>query len=323
MKPSSSISKESIEAPEVVHVGEEKFASSSKEKKEQNDKQNEIKQPESKEGEANSMWYKGKKLDSSWLILSKCCLKIHTEMKNKKRRQVMTCELCKKYEEQIVKFSVNGRLPVASGVRIDIWSTHNESKRLKEHEDTWRSMSTDHPWVRMIEKHKKETLEFLLRLAVDVYNDCRAETLSARSWPSRSLSFEHSNNLMRVFQSEGWDADFFGFEKSSFYHYRDPVTYAEMRNIVVKFEMEKVAAELKNSICYSLQIDGSSDKQQIDSKFITARYVPIDEVCVKTVFLGVASSDRGGAAGLLDSLISCLESVNVDTEKLVGVTTDG
>ena len=116
-------------------------------------------------------------------------------------------------------------------------------------------MSTDHPWVRMIEKHKKETLEFLLRLAVDVYNDCRAETLSARSWPSRSLSFEHSNNLMRVFQSERWDADFAGFEKSSFYHYRDPVTYAEMRNIVVKFEMEKVAAELKNCICYSLQID--------------------------------------------------------------------
>ena len=96
-----------------------------------------------------------------------------------------------------------------------------------------------------------------------------------------------------------------------------------MRNIVVKFEMEKVAAELKNCICYSLQIDGSSDRQQIDSKFITARYVPIDEVCVKTVFLGVASSDRGGAAGLLDSLISCLESVNIDTEKLVGVTTDG
>ena len=96
-----------------------------------------------------------------------------------------------------------------------------------------------------------------------------------------------------------------------------------MRNIVVKFEMEKVAAELKNCICYSLQIDGSSDRQQIDSKFITARYVPIDEVCVKTVFLGVASSDKGGAAGLLDSLISCLESVNVDTEKLVGVTTDG
>ena len=30
VKPSSSISKESIEAPEVVHVGEEKFASSSK-----------------------------------------------------------------------------------------------------------------------------------------------------------------------------------------------------------------------------------------------------------------------------------------------------
>lgn len=72
-----------------------------------------------------------------------------------------------------------------------------------------------------------------------------------------------------------------------------------------------------------MQIDGSSDRQQIDSKFITARYVPADEVCVKTLFLGVASSDKGGSAGLLDSLVSCLETFDVATENLVGVTTDG
>ncbi len=93
----------------------------------------------------------------------------------------MTYDLCKKYEEQVLKFSVNERLLMAFGVRIDgkeklKWivdhlesPAHNESKRLKEHEDTWKSMSTDHPWVRMMERYKKETLEFLLRLAVDVY----------------------------------------------------------------------------------------------------------------------------------------------------------
>ncbi|CAB3977527.1 E3 SUMO- ligase KIAA1586-like isoform X2, partial [Paramuricea clavata] len=72
-----------------------------------------------------------------------------------------------------------------------------------------------------------------------------------------------------------------------------------------------------------VQIDGSADKQQVDSKFITARYVPCDEVSVKTVFLGIASSDLGGAEGLLDSFTTCIENIGINTAKLVGVTTDG
>ena len=31
-----------------------------------------------------------------------------------------------------------------------------------------------------------------------MYNDCRVETLSARSWPSRSLATEHSNALLQI-----------------------------------------------------------------------------------------------------------------------------
>ena len=80
---------------------------------------------------------------------------------------------------------------------------------------------------------------------------------------------------------------------------------------------------LKNCLCYSVQIDGSADKQQVDSKFITARFAPSNEVSVKTVFLGIASSDFEGAEGLLDSFTTCLKSVGVEKEKLVGVTTDG
>ena len=171
---------------------------------------------------------------------------------------------------------------------------------------------------------KIQTLEFLLRMAVDVYNDCRTETLSARSWPSRSLATEHSNALLHNFETEGWHTDFVPFSQpSSVYHYRDPVTYAAMRDIVAKQEMKKTADVLKHCLCFSVQIDGSADKQQVDSKFITARLVPTNEVSVKTVFLGIASSDLGGAEGLLDSFILCLKSVGVETEKLVGVTTDG
>ena len=134
--------------------------------------------------------------------------------------------------------------------------------------------------------------------------------LSARNWPSRSLAFEHSNNLLRVFQNEEWDAEFVPFNHpGSLYHYRDPVTYAEMRDIIGQHEMEKTAQLLKDCLCYSVQVDGSFDRQQVDSKFITARYVPPEEVSVNTVFLGISSSELGGAPGLLDAFVSCLNGV--------------
>ena len=138
------------------------------------------------------------------------------------------------------------------------------------------------------------------------------------------MSGDHSNNLLHIFRDNGWDADFVPYNQpGSAYHYRDPMTYAEMRKIISEHEMKKVADLLKECVCYSVQIDGSSDKQQVDSKFITARFLPQNEVSVKTVFLGISSSDLGGADGLLDALTTCLKSVGVDTEKLVGITTDG
>ena len=87
--------------------------------------------------------------------------------------------------------------------------------------------------------------------------------------------------------------------------------------------MKQVAQRLKDCLCYSVQIDGSTDKQQVDSKFITARYVPFNEVSVNTVFLSIASSELGGAEGLLDSFKSCVERAAVQTDNLVGITTDG
>lgn len=95
-----------------------------------------------------------------------------------------------------------------------------------------------------------------------------------------------------------------------------------MQKIIGELEMEHIGNRLYNSLCYSVQIDGSTDKQ-VDSKFLTARYVPADEVSVKTVFLGIPSSDSGGANGLLDSFLTCMNKIKVETDKLVGITTDG
>ena len=101
------------------------------------------------------------------------------------------------------------------------------------------------------------------------------------------------------------------------------MTSAEMRTIVAKLQMEKVAKDLKNCLCYSVQIDGIADRQQIDSKFVRARFIPSNEISVQTLLLGISSSDKRGAQGILDSFCTCLGNVSVDTENQVGVTTDG
>jgi hypothetical protein len=107
---------------------------------------------------------------------------------------------------EVRTFANNGRIPLACGVRVDgkdrlsnvvdhLFSpAHNESLRLKQLDESWNNSSDSHPWIKVMKKCKVETLEILLRLAVDVYNDCRAETLSARNWPSRFLAVEHSDH---------------------------------------------------------------------------------------------------------------------------------
>ena len=197
-------------------------------------------------------WYKGKKLDLNWQLLAEPCLELRREAQKgqQRRRPVITCMLCSEYELEVKRFAVNGRIPIVRGIRVDgkdrlrtlidhlFSSIHNEALRLKQLEDAWNLSSDSHPWVKVMKQCKAQTLEFLIRMAVDVYNDCRVETLSARSWPSRSLATEHSNALLHAFETEGWDAEFIPFSQpSSIYHYRDPTTYAEMRDIIAQHEI--------------------------------------------------------------------------------------
>ena len=93
----------------------------------------------------------------------------------------------------MTQFSANVSLAMTSGIQVDgkerlKWVVdylmsrgHKEAKRLKRHDELWQNMSSKHPWIRMFEKFHIKSLEVRLRLAFDACNDCRADTLSARS----------------------------------------------------------------------------------------------------------------------------------------------
>ena len=107
-------------------------------------------------------WYKGKKLDLTWLLLAESCLELgrKDQRGQKRRRPVVTCLLCSKYDLEVKRYATNGRIPVASGVWVDgkdrlrllvdhlLSSAHNEALRLQKHEEAWSLSSASHPWVK-------------------------------------------------------------------------------------------------------------------------------------------------------------------------------
>ena len=118
------------------------------------------------------------------------------------------------------------------------------------------------------------------------------------------------NQILEKFYQQDWDTDDISFNPcSSMYHYRSPIVYAEMLQIISELQMNQIGMDLSKSVCFAVQIDGRMDRQQVDSKFVTSRYVPNDEVSVKNIFIGVTSSDKDGAEGLLDALCSSIEMV--------------
>ena len=196
----------------------------------------------------------------------------------------------------------NGRIPLASGIHVDgkdrlCWvveyllsPAHKEALSQEQLDEAWHNTSDSHPWVKLMKNCKAETLEFLLRLAVDAYNDCRVETLSARRLPSRSLAIEHLIIYCGSLEMKDRIQSLFLSTSPALYI----TTCAEMRDIIGQQEMKKTSELWKDCLCYSAQIDCSADRQQVDSKLI-ARFVPPEEVSVNAVFLGISSSDIGGS----------------------------
>ena len=107
--------------------------------------------------------------------------------------------------------------------------------------------------------------------------------------------------------------------------YKNPIMSSEMLEIVASLETEKLVEKRKETGCFSLQVDKSVDKHNVNSLLITARYMDSD-YSLKVTFLGEAHSDLHGAEGILKALIDMFEVLSLSEtllKRLVGLTTDG
>ena len=67
----------------------------------------------------NDEFYNGKKVNLDWLLQAHHCLSVSKEKYGDRSRPSVTCSVCAAHEDKIKRFSSNGKVPLAKGVRAD------------------------------------------------------------------------------------------------------------------------------------------------------------------------------------------------------------
>ena len=200
---------------------------------------------------------------------------------------------------------------------------HAAAVEAERYQQQWAARSGSHPWVAMLTKADAGVTKFLTELAVTVYNDSLLETPTAWSWPARSLAALHHQRVWGAICEEGWDVELGRTAPpSEALRYRSPDAYREMLGIIADLERHKLKDKIAEGVVYSLQVDGSMDRQQLDNKFVTVRTISGDGQ-LATYLAGVVEPDEDGAPGLLEAILSVQKKLDLPLQNLVGVTTDG
>ena len=244
----------------------------------------------------------------------------------------MTCNTCKEHETAAVKKSANGKVYMADRIRVGdkqrlqrvvdhlVGEPHAAAVEEERMQRAWLENQDDHPWHHQLKKANSHVVGILTQLAVDVYNDSLFETLTAWSWPARSLASMH---VQRVLALEADHQPFIPLTPpSATLQYRTPDAYKEMLDVIGTMERDRLGERLQKCLLYSIQVDGSVDRTQRDNKFVTARILSADGT-LGSVFLALVEPEEGGASGLLEAVTSALDSCAAPVDKLIGLTTDG
>ena len=248
---------------------------------------------------------------------------------------MIVCTTCESNLEVAAKASANGRVYLAGGVRADSGkklrgavdhlrsAAHTAAVEADKLQRQWDNKTSQHPWVAVLAKTDAGVTQFLTELAVTVYNDSLLETPTAWSWPARSLAAPHQQRVWSAICEGGWDAELGRTAPPpEALRYRSPDAYREMLAIIAELERRKLRDKIAAGVVYSLQIDGSMDRQQLDNKFVTVRVFSGDGQ-LATYLAGVVEPEEDGAPGLLEAIISIAKQLDLPLENLVGVTTDG
>ncbi|XP_067647160.1 uncharacterized protein [Eurosta solidaginis] len=109
-------------------------------------------------------WYKGYKLDLSWMLQNYGFLQKTIQLDGKRNRPFICCSICREFKTEAAKVSKRGTVPLAEGIRVDgeqklkrivdhiESSVHSVAAEAQKSTELWKQQSEKHPWVNTLKK---------------------------------------------------------------------------------------------------------------------------------------------------------------------------
>lgn len=144
-----------------------------------------------------------------------------------------------------------------------------------------------------ISEANKKLANHIGRLFLEVYTDAKKLTSSAYSWPARYIAseagkcFDFNSNAPTI-------------PSDINIQYVSPSSHLDFLNTIVQSHREQFKLKIESACAYSIHIDGSVDRTQIDKIYVLLKIVNASGE-LETVFLGIGQKVKRGATGLYEA----------------------
>lgn len=254
-------------------------------------------------------------------------------VKNNISKNKVYCKVCVKHPLTVRRYSDNKKIaPIATtnGTRLlfDVIKNHFSSKyhiECKKLELLESNSTTVKENKNLIDVHinaaNLKQSNHIGKCLIQVYTDAKRLTSSAYSWPARFLGSEAAHS----FDFNSYSST---IPKDANIQYVSPSDHLIFLKLIAKTHFKQFEAKIKTGRAFSLHIDGSVDRTNIDKIYILLKMVNL-EGSLETLFIGIGQQTERGAIGLFNATIKGInDNVGKDVHEFImknvsSICTDG
>lgn len=175
---------------------------------------------------------------------------------------------------------------------------------------------------KMVSKSNEDLANKIGNLCYNVFNDGKRLTLSAYSWPTRVLCAQ----LGAIFNINNPAASSEQTQHLNL-QYLNPKMHAEIMTCIVESDDGFLRTKIENSLAFSIRVDGSCDRTNIDKIYILGKIVN-ERGELELLFMGIGVQKERYAVGLHKAIKTRINEIAPNfyetcLKKVSSVVTDG
>lgn len=226
---------------------------------------------------------------------AKCMHSFKRQEKNRSRNFVY-CKVCHKFPEIVRMFTENNKIAsitTENGTRYrkDTVENHFISVYHAKCKEAELLASVPVPVNKpgLIDTHISEAnrkrANHIGKLFLQVYTDAKKLTSSAYSWPARFIGSEVASRF-------DFNSDTNTIPSDINIQYVNPSSHLDLLKIIVQSHQKEFKQKIETASAFSIHIDGSVDRTQIDKIYILLKIVTT--TCdLETIFIGIGQKMKG------------------------------